>query len=334
LEVSLTQLISFFQHPSKAFAQQQLNLYFEQHDIELDDIEPFEHNRLQSYLLRQQLLADYLTIKQSDELADPQQPIISERINKTLRIAGLSGNFPEAPTTSDDFEKWRADSESFSQALVINQADNPIEIDCAITIAIPSTSGEKEKYNSTVSNVIINAKLPVKDSKLLFYRSSSAKAKDFLTLYFHQLFIQVWQNQNSDSSAVVNSADSINNAKLQQINASHGFYFDTKKQKVTQYRHGEITDAKTQLIDFIAMFLLGQQQALLINAELAEKYIKAKAFEQADFEKIWSDPNAVMSLGNDPYMHYFWPECPPFESIQPDLTALYENMVNSREFIK
>ncbi|MFT5756952.1 MAG: exodeoxyribonuclease V gamma subunit [Alteromonadaceae bacterium] len=358
LEISLTQLISFFQHPSKTFAQQQLNLYFEQRDIELDDIEPFEHNRLQSYLLRQQLLADYLTVTQSDEIGAPEQPILSARINNTLRAAGLSGCFPEAPTTSDDFEKWRADSESFSQALIINNADNPTEVNCSITITMPSPSvvddgtdiksaitgaitgavtGAVTGAKPLVNHMVIHAKLPVKDHKLVFYRSSSAKAKDFLMLYFHQLFIQIWQSQNSDPVAA-NSVDFAQHAQLQQVDACHGFYFDTKKQKVTQYRHGVITDkvsdVKTQLVDFITMFLLGQQQALLVNAELAEQYLKAKAFEQADFEKYWADPNAVMSLGDDPYMHYFWPECPQFEHIQADLTALYENMVNSREFIK
>jgi exodeoxyribonuclease V gamma subunit len=206
---------------------------------------------------------------------------------------------------------------------------------------MPNPPSENEGGESTtikgerrvVKNIIINAKLPVKENKLVFYRSSSAKAKDFLTLYFHQLFIQIWQNQNSDTS-VGDSVEVAQKVKLQQVNACHGFYFDTKKQKVTQYSHGEITDAKTQLIDFIKLFLVGQQQALLVNAELAEKYLKAKAFEQEDFEKFWSDPNAAMSLGNDPYMHYFWPECPSFENIQTDLTTLYQNMVNSRELIK
>jgi len=333
IEISLSQLIAFFQHPSKAFAQQQLNLYFEQRDIELNDIEPFEHNRLQSYLLRQQLLADYLSVTQSDEVDGPKESSISAKVNNTLRTAALSGYFPEAPTTSDDFEKWRADSESFSQAIAVNQAENPTEFNVSITIAMTSLFVDETASKRDGRNIIIHAKLPIKDNKLVFYRSSSAKAKDFLTLYFHQLFIQIWQNQNCDT-VTANSINSANNVQLQQVNACHGFYFDTKKQKVTQYRYGEIADEKTQLIAFMDMFFLGQQQALLVNAELAEKYFKTKGFEQVDFEKFWSDANAAMSLGDDPYMHYFWPECPPFESIQTNITSLYEKMITTRELIK
>jgi len=62
-EVSLScqQLIRFYQHPAKMFAQQQLNLYFENHNTILEDVEPFSVNHLQSYLLRQDLLNAALT---------------------------------------------------------------------------------------------------------------------------------------------------------------------------------------------------------------------------------------------------------------------------------
>jgi len=321
LEISLTQLITFFQHPSKVFAKQQLNLHFEQRATELDDIEPFEHNRLQSYLLRQQLLNDYLVDAQCAQ--DESKTLSDTRINHTLRAASLSGNFPEATTTFDDFEKWRAESESFSQTITMNQADNPIEYHCDITISVTKLVAEQ----LVDEQIVIQAILPIKDNKLVFYRSSSAKAKDLLTLYFHQLFLQLWQKQNS---GVITAK----HEPIHQVNACHGFYFDTKNKKVTQYRYSEIDNATTQLTNFIQAYLLGQQQALLLNAELAEKYFKAKAFEQPDFEKMWCDANAVMSLGDDPYMHYFWPECPQFETIQAEISTLYENMITTKELVK
>ena len=350
IEILLTQLIAFFQHPSKAFAQQQLNLYFEQRDIELDDIEPFEHNRLQSYLLRQQLLSDYLIEIENDGAEHLSQELSSQelspqegRVKNTLYTAALSGNFPEAPTTKDDFEKWRADSESFSQVITMNQADNPIEYPCSIRLKVSTPDGN-------ITDIMMTTQLPVKDNKLVFYRSSSAKAKDFLTLYFHQLFLQVWQQQNiamlSEQSAEQSAEQSLEpskeqpteHQKLHQVTTCHGFYFDTKKQKVAQYRYGEIDDASKHLVDFIEVFLRGQQHALLLNAELAEKYFKGnakgKVFEQSDFEKLWSDANAMMSLGDDPYMHYFWPECPQFEQVQTELITLYENMITTRELVK
>ena len=225
----------------------------------------------------------------------------------------------------------------------MNQADNPIEYPCSIRLKVSTPDGN-------INDIMMTTQLPVKDNKLVFYRSSSAKAKDFLTLYFHQLFLQVWQQQNiamlSEQSAEQSAEQSLEpskeqpteHQKLHQVTTCHGFYFDTKKQKVAQYRYGEIDDASKHLVDFIEVFLRGQQHALLLNAELAEKYFKGnakgKVFEQSDFEKLWSDANAMMSLGDDPYMHYFWPECPQFEQVQTELITLYENMITTRELVK
>lgn len=325
LDVAL--VISFFQHPAKIFAQQQLNLYFEQRDIELDDIEPFDHDRLQSYLLRQQLLSNYLA-HSDDETA------LSRAINNTITSANLTGKFPEAATTALIFENWRQDSEVFSQVIINHQADKPTDIDCSITLAVA--------INNSANNIKVNlkTKMPVKEDKLVFYRSSSAKAKDFLTLYLHQLIIQVWQQQyNMKSNNLCieqknETSSSINNKlALNNIQACHGFYFDTKTQKATQFRYSNIEDPQGELIRFIEIFFTGKQQALLLNGELAEKYFKTKMFEQTNFEMFWSDPNA-MSFSDDPYMHYFWPECPVFAEHQQQLIEVYQTMLTTREVIK
>ena len=55
-QLSLTQLIQFFNHPARYCLQQRLGLRFEFDEQKLDSREPFSLNALQSWLLRQQLL--------------------------------------------------------------------------------------------------------------------------------------------------------------------------------------------------------------------------------------------------------------------------------------
>ena len=125
----------------------------------------------------------------------------------------------------------------------------------------------------------------------MFYRSSSAKAKDFFTLYIHQLIVQVWQEQQL---CVTNTGKftAQHSEMLQGVNTTRGLYFDTKSQKVTQYYFSELLDAKKTLSELITKFLLGKQQALLLNGELGEKVFKTnsrsknKTFEQTDLEKL------------------------------------------------
>ena len=74
-------------------------------------------------------------------------------------------------------------------------------------------------------------------------------------------------------------------------------------------------------------YFAGQQQALLLNANIGEKLsaalLKNKPFEQDDFEKLWHDPNAMFSLVDDPYMAYFWPNTPQLDNIKDQLEAIY-----------
>ena len=90
--LSATELIRFFQHPSKAFAQKVLNLYLDTNEIILDDVEPFIANHLDNYLLKQNLLSASLAAKNSTT------------VEQVLNTAALSGKFPDLPTTQTHFD--------------------------------------------------------------------------------------------------------------------------------------------------------------------------------------------------------------------------------------
>jgi len=336
LNLELSKLIAFFQHPSRSFAQSQLNLDLNIRSLELDDVEPFEFDRLQSYLLREQLIKSYLPDAEN-KLSSEE---IEQTVEQTLTAAALSGKFPEAVTRDKTFESWKQDSEQFSQ--IIQEHNGIIQTNdiYSIMLAVESellTSDEPNIQKSPDKKLVnINVKLstrfPVSNDKLVFYRSSSPKFKDFITLYFHQCMLTIAQDQQCTENT--SSDSSLETETINTVNATHGFYFDTKSQKVTQFKYSDITDAKVQLTKFIQYFIKGSQQPLLVNGEIAEKAFSAKVFEQPQFELYWNDPNAMMSIGHDPYIHYFWPNCPNIDDVRPELETLYLDMFNAREQIK
>jgi len=324
--VDISELISFFQHPAKSFARNKLHLYFENYESQLDDTEPFSENFLQSYLLRQELIALYLT----EETSNSNERLHSkdEKISQAINAARVSGVFPDLPSTVESLARWRDDSEIFSEyiqadlSLSEQTSDNAQGITfIAIELAVEFNPGQ---------HINLSATLPVKNDCLVFYRSSSAKGKDLFGLYLHQVILQCWQEQTDHKS--------LEQEQLTLVKLTKGFYFDTKNQKPTQYRYNKIDNAQAHLQFLLTTYLKGQQQALLLNTELAEKYFKAKVFEQTQFEKLWSDSggmlNIIKPLGQDPYMHYFWQQCPVLDDHVSLLKEVYLPMWQAREHIK
>jgi exodeoxyribonuclease V gamma subunit len=170
----------------------------------------------------------------------------------------------------------------------------------------------------------LNCKLTIVDNKALFYRSSSAKAKDLFTLYLHQLIIQIAQADEAQENADI----------FANISATHGYYFDTKSQKPSQFYFSDIDNAKGQLLPLITSFYLGQHQPLLLNGDIGEKIRKSKVFEQTQFEQFWSDSNSFQAFGDDAYVQYFWPQCPNYDEISPRLLALYQPMFDALQTVK
>ncbi len=305
ISLDAADLVVFYQHPAKAFAKQQLKLNFTHYETELADVEPFLVNSLESYLLRQALLNAYLGSDNSEQACA-----------QVLTTANLSGKFPDLPTTSEVFSGWQNDSEQFAQLIIERDADNP-EVyhgQCMLDVMHPVS---KQKVTC-----IINVALPIKNNKLVFYRSSSAKAKDKFNHYLHQLLLQHLQLQASDELAFVD----------QHI----GLYFDTKSQKTSEINVATIADFTAQLTHLLRYYLLGQHQALLLNSDLGEKAVntKRKPFTQQEFEQFWQGANSFNPFGADPYIHYFWPQCPDLAEHLELLSDTYQPMATAVQAVK
>lgn len=326
-------LIRFFQHPSKMFAQQALNLYLERSNVELDDVEPFSADYLESYLLKQQLLSASLV--NSDALVNSE--LIDEHsvdnspndlTEEVIHTAKLSGKFPDLPTMQGNFDTWIEDTQLFTQEIITQDLDNPQLLDCTIQLELPNQS----QSQVSAQPMILKAKMPVKltgeGGQLVFYRSSSAKAKDLFTLYLHQLILQIWQEQNADTNlAMLDATDN----QLRQVKSTCGLFFNAKSRKVEQYQIAKIDNAYAHLVHFIEVYEKGQKQPLLLNGELAAQVFKqsrGKAIEmtQERFEDFWFGNDATRGFADDPYIRYFWSQCPNIVNFLPELNAIYQNI--------
>ncbi len=308
LSLHADSLIRFYQHPAKMFAQQQLNLYFDQSSEVLDDVEPFAIDHLQSYLLRQELLVNQL---------GEQNLVTSDDV---LQRAHLTGKFPDSPITASVFSDYVADSEHFSGEIISQACHNPEIIDTEIEIILPSNSNSPLDKQS----VKISAQLPVKHDQLVFYRCTTAKAKDLFTLYYNQLILQIWQEKH----------DVAVEHRLVCVSHSTGFYFNTKAQKVEQYCVNYIDDAEQKLADIVTLYLQGQQQALLLNGDLAavafaKKRGQVEEMTQEKFELFWYGNMSSLGFGEDPYIKYFWPICPQYAELQGAIETVYQGMYQS-----
>jgi exodeoxyribonuclease V gamma subunit len=321
--LSATELIRFFQHPSKAFAQKVLNLYLDTNEIILDDVEPFIANHLDNYLLKQNLLSASLAAKNSTT------------VEQVLNTAALSGKFPDLPTTQAHFDDALDASNLLAEEIIDQGCDNPELIDCQIILN--NASG-----NSPELNIALTAQLPVKVThsgvQLVFYRSSSAKPKDLFTLYLHHLIMQVWQQQNSEIADDNNVISPL--TLLNQIEQTRGFYFNTKAQKVEQYSISNegAQEAKVELMMLLNVYAQGQKQALMLNGDLAAQVFKesrGKPVEltQDRFDLFWQGSamptGAIPGFGSDAYIHYFWSQCPEVETLLPQIEPVYQGLYQS-----
>jgi len=352
--IDVNDVIRFYQHPSRHFGQKQLALYLDNNSQTLADDEPFDCDHLTSYLYKQQVLEQLLMI---DDQQDDYQQLKTDVFASTTQQAQLSGRFPHLPQSEGLIKKLTDDSEKLSDFIVENNADNAQHFDLEVTLefdhqALGITDGSLTFPCGSTSHLSIRlaTRIQVVEKQLVAYRSSLPKAKDFFALYINLLILQVWQQQNPISG--LSSEDDENqqmSQALAQVNSSHGYYFDTKGQKPVHYFYAKResgnkegahqnndgpNDAKDRLIALLKVYLHGQQQALLLNGDLAEHIFKAKSFTQSHFDNFWSDDNNGFAFGNDPYIQYFWRQCPDLNDVLSSIQEIYLPIITTREQVK
>jgi len=328
IKLEATQLIRFYQHPSRYFAQQTLSLYLDNQLESLNDDEPFDCNHLTSYVFKQQVLDVLLSSKL---LTPDKQGNVENLLSDVKKAAKVSGKFPDLPHNEELINKLASDSEKLADYMDV------CEIECVqsydLTIKLPIKADLNDQVGKQADNIVtseceLTVRIQVANDKLINYRTSQPKSKDFVQQYLHLLVLQLWLEQHSIST------DNEIYHHLSKVTASHGFYFDTKAQKAVHYVYEIQHNVQSSLTLLIECFLIGQKQALLLNGDLAEKYYKTKGFDQQAFELYWYDANNDFSLGKDPYIHYFWPAPPLFAEILPAIEKIFASIVSERTKVK
>lgn len=158
--VSLDELVTFFDHPSRQFARQRLGLYLGIDDRpQLADSEPFTTDHLQRYKLQQQLVSSQLGW-------------VDASAEDVLNRARLSGNLPDHPLVEPELTTWQLQADHFADALRELGSDQLID----------------EAVSVRVDKQTLTANLPrLPDGRLLFWRLADAKGKDHVRLWLHHL---------------------------------------------------------------------------------------------------------------------------------------------------
>ena len=331
IQLSTEELTRFFVHPARFFAQNTLSLYLDNTDDSLDDIEPFDSDHLSRYLLKEQVLHSLLANQEQHEFSEEPPKENQQALLETYkRQASLSGKFPQLPHQGEQLDKLLNDSVNFAQFINENCVADRETFNLTITHQV-NLEDEQQPKNYCFE---LSARIQICDDKIIHFRSSLPKMKDFMGLYINLLVVEVWLENNRELQSTVNELDKDLRDKLHNIKASHGFYFDSKSQKTVQFNYPKIDGPEQRLTQLLSFYLKGQTQALLLNSDLAQAYFKAKVFEQPHFEKLWFDDHNQPAFGDDPYIKFFWPKCPTFSDIQPQLLDVYEIIMNNKQQVK
>ena len=328
LTLTINDLTRFFVHPSRYFAQKQLALYLDNYQEQLADIEPFESDHLSRYLFKEQVLTRLLNVEAKQESLNElcQQSVI----DSLKEHASLSGKFPQLPQQSEQLDKLVTDSVNLVQFIQEHTTSNIQSISISITHDFTLDISK----TATPYSIDLTTQLHMCGDKIIHFRSSLPKMKDFLGLYLNILIVDIWLLQQSTQEHDIDDKDVAIANLLKEIKTSHGFYFDSKSQKTVQYFYPLIDEPKKKLTQLLSAFMQGQSQALLLNSELAQAFYKAKTFEQPQFEMFWHDDNNQQAFGDDPYIQFFWPQCPNFADLKPSITHIYDAIMNHRQQVK
>jgi len=172
--ITLSQLVSFLEHPSRFYANRCLNLYMEDNDVQLEDVEPFAINNLEAYLYRQSVI--------EHKLLNVQQNALDESFL-------LSGRLPDLPSTKVELQSWKADANNLVEMIkeeVLGDVDQH-------TVSIKHTLEQSE----AMFNITLDANLHKSHDKFLLFRPTAAKEKDFVRMYLLQILLQLSENEET-----------------------------------------------------------------------------------------------------------------------------------------
>ncbi|TLU66243.1 exodeoxyribonuclease V subunit gamma [Thalassotalea litorea] len=342
-------LIELLRHPAKLYGSRVLNLSFAYQQEPLQDTEPFTVNALEKFSFKQQVLGLML------QRADATDPIISQQldfdINQLQRRHFLSGSFPDRSDTYAQLTEWRAMVEFFaSHVQGIQQAidDNGTAVELPIRITLPAiasilpsatlSTDPSETIATATSQTTGQAKQQQPGQviaqktlmqhfvehqqgfTLMYAKSSSANEGDLCQFYIGHLLACAYaiEKQKTDANATMPKVTTL------------AMYLNENKKTIEQYQLEFWPDAFEILMDLVGGFLAALKQPFPVSMAIARKnYWSRNKFHpgylsQASLETLWHEETFGRSLATDPYLQYFFPQCPDLDTLNATLGQTYQ----------
>ncbi len=321
-EISADALVEMLRYPAKVYGKNQLNLNFSYQQEPLQDSEPFAVNALDKYTFKQEVLTTMLHRADACDREWDQQLVVE--LEKLQRMHLLSGNFPDRCDTEEQLQQWRRLVEAFAhrvQALKQAQEHHGDEIEMPITLTLPASNLMMKSIKVQAGHGVLSHFIQHSEGfSLLYAKSSSANEGDLSQLYIGHLISCAYaiEQQACHPDLVLNKV------------TTQGIYLNESKNAVEQYQLTFWPDAIEILASLVASYADSLNQALPITMAIARKHFWFKNkfhpgyLSQASLQTLWHEERFRKSLATDPYLHYFFPQCPALEEIKERLTQTYQ----------
>ncbi len=296
-QLPLDELILFFNHPVKYFAQKRLRLFAEAYDQVLpEDNEPFEASYLDRYILQQ-------------EMTELQLKGSADELQEYLQCALASGNLPDIPDIETQLTAWQQQSRQFAQLIQQREGDSIHYHSALLSVS------DKEELQLEVN-------LPLAGDKLLLWRLATPKGKDDISLWLNHLAAQIYcQQQGLNYSGAEGlyrgSKDSFLSVSLLPVNSPEVLLQEL-------IRHWQKGLQQALLLN-----------ADLGRAHCYNKFLKKpRPMTVSGFYGFWKGTYNSKGLQEDPYIQWFWQgqPVPQWEQeLKAAIEAVYEPLYQLRQ---
>ncbi len=296
-EISVEEMVRFFDNPLKVFCHKRLDLRFENNEQETEDTEPFSTSSLTDFKIREDFF-EHLLAGDSLEVSRMRHQ--------------LSGKLPESPIMVSALDTLEQEAEMFSQALL--HKGNIVSQTIAVEIADLSIQAQLHWLEET--------------GQFIVWRPATRKAKDDIRLWLTHLLATIYTDKMIETQGIfLNYNKYKNEREVKAVMIPEHITVDTAKSELKKllsiWQSGLCQPRLLHAVLGKNLFEKGQLKDI-DPAVVVEKQISNWNRE------IKSDRNRI-TLDDDPYFKWFYPEPPQLTpEIQQHLLdsyqAVYENL--------
>ncbi len=188
-QLSITDLVSFYQHPAKYLLKNRLGIYLREDEVPVEDREPFALEKLDKYHVKQDLLEHFL---QGESL---------EELEKVLWSRDM---LPEGWAGSQAYQQKRKAVEEFGSNIQARLDQQKLD-DCPVDLELGQFR-------------VVGKLTDLYEHSMITYRFGKKRPKDLVNLWIRHLFLQlVKPSDHCGSSCMFTWDDEFEQTKLPSV---------------------------------------------------------------------------------------------------------------------